>query len=65
VFDFRLKGSAPFYTSSPLYRSIYYDFMVDDWFYGISYTAALRYYFQKDSQTFEAFLESIQMVENE
>lgn len=65
VFDFRLNGSAPFYTPSPLYRSIYYGFMVDDWFYGISYTAALRYYFQKDSQTFEAFLESIQLVENE
>lgn len=65
VFDFRLKGplNFPAFKASPLYRSIYCGFMVDNWFYGISYTAALRYYFQKDSQTFEAFLESVRLVE--
>jgi hypothetical protein len=46
---------------SPVYRSIYCGFMLDEWFYGISYTAALRYYFERDAATFEAFLESIRL----
>jgi hypothetical protein len=47
---------------SPLYRSIYCGFMLGDWFYGISYTAAVRYYFDRDADTFEAFLESFRLV---
>jgi hypothetical protein len=60
VFDFRLKDSV--LEASPLYRSIYCGFMVDRWFYGISYTAALRHYFPRDSQAFETFLESVQLT---
>lgn len=62
VFDFRLKGSQAMLAASPLYRSIYCGFMVDDWFYGISYTAARRYYFEKDAQMFEVFLQSVRLV---
>ena len=60
VFDFRLKDAV--LKASPLYRSIYCGCMVDDWFYGISYTATRRYYFEKDAQTFEAFLQSVRLV---
>jgi len=45
------------------YRSVYYGIMRGQWFYGISYTAALRYYFQKDLETFETVLQSFQLVE--
>jgi hypothetical protein len=59
VFDFRLKDAV--LRPSPLYRSVYCGFMLDDWFYGFSYTAALRYYFEKDADTFEVFLDSIRL----
>lgn len=61
VFDFRLKASVV--NPSPLYRSIYCGFVLDDWFYGISYTAAVRYYFDRDADTFEAFLESFRLID--
>lgn len=60
VFEFRLKGSA--IGPSPLYRSIYCGFMNGDWFYGFSYTAAARYYFERDAGTFETFMKSVQLV---
>ena len=34
-------------------KSIYNGFMVQDWFYSIRYTAAARYYFDKDLDSFE------------
>ncbi len=61
VFDFRLKGAVV--DPSPLYRSAYCGFMIGDWFYGISYTAAARYYFDRDAATFETFLESVRLAE--
>ena len=61
AFDFRLKESVA--GPLPLYKSIYCGFMLGDWFYGISYTAAARYYFDRDAATFETFLESIRIVE--
>jgi hypothetical protein len=61
LFDFRLKGSAA--GRSPLYRSVYCGFMQGDWFYGISYTAAARYYFDRDAASFETFLESIRLAD--
>ena len=61
VFDFRLKGAAV--DPSPLYRSAYCGFVFGDWFYGISYTAAARYYFDRDAGTFETFLESVRLVD--
>jgi hypothetical protein len=45
------------------YRSLYYGFMRGQWFYGISYTAALRYYFDRDAAAFEAVIQSFQLVE--
>lgn len=45
------------------YRSVYYGFMRGKWFYGISYTAALRHYFEKDIEAFESVLQSFQLVE--
>lgn len=61
VFDFRLKGAVV--DPSPLYRSAYCGFMLGDWFYGVSYTAAARYYFDRDVGTFETFLESVRLVD--
>jgi hypothetical protein len=45
------------------YRSVYCGFMLGQWFYGISYTAAQRHYFQKDVETFESVLQSFQLME--
>ncbi len=45
------------------YRTLSYGFMLDDWFYGISYTAAQHYYFQKDEDTFNLFLQSFRVIE--
>ena len=45
------------------YRSLYYGFMRGQWFYGISYTAALRHYFERDAAAFESVLQSFQLVE--
>jgi hypothetical protein len=61
TFEFRLKGAAV--DPSPLYRSVYCGFMEGDWFYGVSYTAAARYYFDRDAATFETFLESFRVVD--
>jgi hypothetical protein len=60
VFEFRLKGSVV--NPSPLYRSVYCGFMVGEWFYGISYTAAVRYYFDRDAATFETFADSVRLI---
>jgi hypothetical protein len=60
-FDFRLKGAVV--DPSPLYRSASCGFVLGDWFYGISYTAAARYYFERDAGTFETFLESIRLLD--
>lgn len=38
-------------------------FMYGDWFYSIRYTAPLRYYFDKDVQTFEKVVESFKLNE--
>jgi hypothetical protein len=43
-------------------KSIYYGFIMQDWFYGIYYTAALRYYFDKDIETFEKVLETFKLI---
>jgi hypothetical protein len=43
-------------------KSIYYGFMAGEWFYSIRYTAAQRYYFDKDIKTFEKVLESFRLI---
>jgi hypothetical protein len=59
LFEFRLKDPEGF--PLPLYRSVYCGFMLGDWFYGINYTAAARYYFDRDAGTFDSFLESVRL----
>lgn len=43
-------------------KSILYGFIDNEWFYGIRYTAALRYYFDKDRKTFEKVFESFRLI---
>ncbi len=59
VYDFRLNIQG---RKTP-YRTVCYGFMLDDWFYSVSYTAALRYYFQKDASAFESVVQSFRLVE--
>lgn len=58
-FDFRLVSSEA--DRWPIYRSASCGFMLGDWFYGFTYTAAARYYFDRDAETFETFLESVRV----
>ena len=43
-------------------KSIHYGFISGDWFYGIDYNAAQRYYFDKDLKTFEKVVESFKLI---
>jgi hypothetical protein len=56
-FDFRLASAEA--DRWPMYRSVSCGFLLGEWFYGITYTAAARYYFDRDAGTFETFLESV------
>lgn len=44
------------------FKSIFYGFIIDEWFYGIRYTAAARYYFDNDIKTFEKVFESFKLI---
>ncbi len=44
------------------YRSVCCGFVVDDWFYGVTYTGARRRYFDEDLATFERFLRSLRVA---
>ncbi len=59
VCDFRLDVQG---RKTP-YKTLYFGFLLDEWFYGVSYTAAQRYYFQKDAETFNSVLQSFRLVE--
>jgi hypothetical protein len=43
-------------------KSIYYGFINSEWFYSISYTAPLRYYFDRDFETFKKVFESFRLI---
>jgi hypothetical protein len=43
-------------------KSILYGFISDEWFYGIRYTAAHRYYFDKDLETFMKVFASFKLI---
>ncbi len=45
------------------YRCIYYGMLQGETFYGISYCAPIRYYFDKDVATFEEIVRSFKLVE--
>jgi hypothetical protein len=44
-------------------KTIYYGFISKEWFYSISYTAASRYYFDKDIETFKKVFKSFRLLE--
>lgn len=75
VLDFRLEENKPAKIGGlPGFRAvfhfknkeglrlttIYYGCLKETWFYGISYTAASRYYFDKDVEVFEKMVETFQ-----
>lgn len=45
------------------YREIYYGLLEGNTFYGISYNAPVRYYFDKDAAAFEAIVKSFNLAE--
>ncbi len=47
------------------YRTVYYGLVIDDWFYGISYNAAQRYYYDKDIRNFNEVVTSLRFVEKQ
>ncbi len=59
--DFEFRLASELIGPSPRYRTAYCGFVLGDWFYGISYTAAARYYYDRDLAAFEAFLESVRL----
>ena len=46
-------------------KTIYYGFIVGEWFYAIRYTAANRHYFAKDLETFEKILNSFRLLKSQ
>jgi len=46
------------------YKSIYYGFMEDEWFYGIRYDAPQRHYYKKHLKTFAKVLGSLKLANN-
>lgn len=58
--EFRVKS--PLVDPSPIYRSVYCGFVLDEWFYGFAYTATAAYYFDQDAGTFETVLESVRLA---
>jgi hypothetical protein len=54
VFTYRNEDGLPL-------KSVYYGFLEGEWFYGIRYTAAQRYYYKKDLKTFEAVVKSFHL----
>ncbi len=45
------------------YRTVYYGLLQDEKFYRISYTAPVRYYFDKDVAAFEEIVKSFKLTE--
>jgi hypothetical protein len=46
-----------------VFKTRYYGIISGDWFYAIRYNAAERYYFDKDIQTFQSILSSLELTE--
>ena len=42
-------------------KSIFNGIMIQDWFYQIRYTAAARYYYDRDSASFEQVVNSFRL----
>ena len=45
-------------------KSIYYGFMMENWYYGLLYDAPARHYFEKDLPTFERVKESFRILKD-
>ncbi|HUL01424.1 MAG TPA: hypothetical protein VLX29_11330 [Nitrospirota bacterium] len=59
VYDFRFKDRQ----RMTAYKAVCFGFMRNEWFYGITYTAARRYYFQKDAGVTDSVLQSFRLIE--
>lgn len=55
VFTYRIKDGAR-------YRDVYYGFLLKDRFYYLRYSAAQRYYFNRDAETFEKVVKSFRLI---
>ena len=47
------------------FKTLYYGFIQGETFYNLRYTAAKRYYFEKDLKTFVKFVDTFRLVEAE
>ena len=43
-------------------KTVYYGFLQNKWFYSITYTAAVRHYFDKDVEAFEKVVKSFKLI---
>jgi hypothetical protein len=48
--------------TGPRIKTIYYGFLAGEWFYNIRYSAAERYYFDKDLETFDKFVRNFRLL---
>lgn len=53
----------PFVQRRTPYRSVCYGFLKGEWLYVVGYTAAKRYYFERDKETFEEVLRGVTVRE--
>lgn len=44
------------------FKTVYYGFLTNEKFYSIRYSAVMRYYFEKDIETFRKVLESFTLT---
>ncbi len=48
--------------TGPKIKTIYYGFLDGEWLYNIRYSAAERYYFDKDLETFDKFVRNFRLL---
>jgi hypothetical protein len=48
--------------TGPRIKTVYYGFLDGEWFYNIRYSAAERYYFDKDLETFNNFVRNFRLL---
>jgi hypothetical protein len=48
--------------TGPRIKTVYYGFLDGEWFYNIRYSAAERYYFDKDLETFDNFVRNFRLL---
>jgi hypothetical protein len=58
-YDFTLKLQE----RKTAYRAVCRGLLLDEWFYGFTYSAARRYYFERDASNFEKFMQTVRLVQ--